>query len=480
MAEPLNLYQGQQISIGGVIRYIATYEDISTLEPVDNNTGLGGVTREGYESMICHNFGYKSRPETSDWLTNSLPLENQKKPGYIVMPKYLQHVNLTIHEDMSLMDVLESLYLWGRGPIETGLLIDVNSSWLYPSEDEIRYCLQNKIYIKRTCVLTEKCHWAKTNILTRRLHNLCPHIDPDYFSNCITNFNEYATMIPVKDPESVFVCGIVNPDLLLSIIRSSEKEAAAIVNEQYGGYVSLRPDYDTAIEFYKIIGAKLERLSKIFKEHNARGILMMSYQEVLKTHKDNDIAINISIDKPDPETDRLTQLESVEDKRKYVEGVELNETNLGFLYRYFDQTSIPESLTKITQAKSGDTIITVTNPQLGKFLQRVYCIMESISTNRNYWLDDEAKWIFSKPFYASPNRFALFNPKIGLFLIAYPDMTYSLEEIPDAIRIYKYKYDEDVLLIQDEMGDRESPKVPNTELNPEDTVRFAQPQEVAS
>ena len=474
MADALDLYNAQQINIGGVDRYIATYDDIIRLEPTDMNTGLGGVSKEGYMSMVCYNLGFKARPVTDEWLTKSLPIENENKTESISLPQYLKNRDLIIRDDMSLADVLHALYLWGRGPIETGLLVDTSQSWQYPSEDEIKYCLQNKIFIKRSCVLTEKCHWANTNILTRRLHNLCPHIDADYFSNCIVNFNEYAAMIPLKDPVSVFVCGIVNPDLLLSMIRSSEMEGAAVVNEKYHGYISLRPDYETAIEFYKIFTTKLEKLSSIFKEHGARGIVMMSYRQILNTFKDNSLAITISSTKPDTDTDRLAQLDTIDEKRQYVDNVELNDTNLGFLYRYLDQDSLPPELTKVTQRMlDGVNMVTINNPELGKFLKRVYCIFESISTNRNYWLDDSVKWIFSKPMYASPNRFGLYNRKLDLFLLAYPDLTYSLEEPLTAIKIYKDKYDEEIILNPDEIGDaRETPRMPNVSLSPGPDPRF--------
>lgn len=461
--EILDLFNTQKIRIGGKEVEIATMFNIGQLEPQDPQTGLGGIDVNRYMSLICHNFGYNKRPNTDDWMRNGETLENVEKANPII-DFSLQHPQLRIDPDeMSLYDILLSIYYWGRGQVEQGYLLDMSKSFLLPQNQELVYNMRNGIEIKRTCVITDKQHWCVSDIMTRRLHNLCPHIDKDYFFNCIRSFAAYAKMIPVRHPIAFFVCGIVNPTYILSMIRQCEMKAADRINQNYLNYASLRPDRETAIEFTVLFSKELVKLHNMFKEHGASAFVNLMAIESVKDYNQE-----ISINKDnlrDISNDRLEQLGTVEEKISYVENTQLDETNLGFIFRFLDRESIPEYLTKTEVVNKDGNYTTTYTKDYYTTLKRIYCIFQSCQENRIHWLDSENKWIISKPFYFGPNRFALYNQHFNMYLLAYPDIKYEFKQGLEAINTYRDRYGENIRQDPEELGDAlEAKAVPNTVL----------------
>lgn len=458
----MTMYDSQVINIGGEIRFIANYSAIKEYEDITNNS----FTIENYLSIIMSNFGYNNMPNI-EWLQTGShePIENAQKTNSLQLPKDLDQRNLLIRDDMTLFDVLCCVYYWGRGNIETGFRVDPSSSWRWPDNNTIKHAIENNLKIGRACAYTDRLYWPVTDILSRRLMNLCPNIDNDYYENCITRFNQYTMMMPLEDPRTLFIASICNPDLVLSIIRKSEKQAAKKINDKFK-YPTLRPDYDTAIEFYVIINQELQKLSAAYKQYGATAFTKSAKTEILKNFDNKDKEIDISSTTIDTSTDRLAQLDTIEEKRQYVENTELNDKNKAFIFKYLDKRSLPEYLTDVKQKKVDEnTIATEYNPQYIKLLKRIYCIFESIANNHNYWLNDDTKWIFSKPCYISANIFGLYNKGNGLFLLAYADLTYSLEEPQTVIKIYRNKYDQKILFVPDEMqGSFDAKATPNVEI----------------
>ena len=449
--EILDLFNTQKISIGGTTIEIATMYDINNLEPQDPQTGLGGIDINRYMSLICHNLGYNKRPTTDEWLRNGDTIENIEKTNPIIdFP--LRHSQIRINpKEMSLYDILISIYYWGRGKVEQGYLLDISKSFLLPQEQELVYNMKNGIEIKRTCVITDKQHWCISDIITRRLHNLCPHIDKDYFFNCIRNFNAYSKMIPVRHPIAFFTCGLINPTYILSMIRQCEMKAADRINQNYMNYASLRPDRETAVEFTVLLSIEIAKLHNMFKEHGAAAFVNLMSTETIKDYT-TEISINAD-NVRDVSHDRIEQLNTIEEKISYVENTQLDETNLGFIFRFLDKESIPEYLTK-TEVLNKDGIYTTTYVKdYYTILKRIYCIFQSCQENRVHWLDSENKWIISKPFYFGPNKFALYNKYFNMYLLAYPDIKYEFKQGLEAVNTYRDRYGEAVRQDPEELGD---------------------------
>ena len=232
----LDLYTRENIIIGGVRRGIATYYDLKKLVPVDSKTGYGGLSTNQYISLLFNNLGYNKRPKDLTWLENEVPVENVPKTDPLV-EVYSPYTVLKVEPTgMKLSELFACIHNWSRIQNEEGYCIDPQESYKLPPNNEILYDIEHQIMIKKTLKIAEqKYHWNLADFLTRRLHNLCPHINKEYFYRSMGDFDKYIDFMEIKHPISIFVCSIVNPNIIMTIIRESEIKAAKITAKRYHG-----------------------------------------------------------------------------------------------------------------------------------------------------------------------------------------------------------------------------------------------------
>jgi len=450
----IDLEDVQQINIGGYKRKIASFNDIARREPPDLKIGGEYFKPNNYLSILMNNFGYNKRPADMSWLDEGIPIENVEKT--VPIDYSPTRTMLTInHEKMSLYDLLTVIYYWGRGGrIEYGYILDEEKSFKTPPKNEMLYCLQNGIEFKLSAAVSvEKVHWCISDILTRRLHNICPHINKEYHENCIRNFRGYAKKIWVYNPVPIFVSAMVDPTILMTIIRNCEIEAAKIVNERYGNYKALRPDYETAQEFVRLFYEKLNHLQAIYKKYGSKGFVNMVREEYIDDCTSN-IIMNSSIPMNPDREDRIGELKTVEEKRKFIDDIIVDADLVKNIAKYLDFESLPEYVTKRKQVRDelGNTV-TEFGEGYFKTMRRLGSIFEQMSIYYPTKLDGTNKWIMSKPFFRDGDAFALYNQTFKEFLLAFPDVTWKICNSREAIKSYKDRYGVDVLLDAEELGD---------------------------
>ena len=439
------------IAIGGTRRAVVLYDEIMRMEPYDPKTGIG-INPERYFDILFHNLGYNKKPETYQWLQEYTPIENIPKSIPIDIDNIpLKHPFLIVRDGMSLFDLLQCIAWWGRGYTEFGYIIDMKKSFKLPALDKLRHELENGYNVKRSCVLADKQYWSSSNILMRRLHNLCGHINPQYFCNCIRDFDTYAALIKVKHATAVFVSAIMNPDLLMTVIRTSEMKAAKHMNSKYGNYTALREDENVAIEFKSIFDEQVEKIHNVFVKHGAKGFIDYVVEEVKNPAKHTVVYLEPTAELvPDP----LAELHTVEDKQKYVDSIELDSQNLADIFTYLDESSIPEHLTQLCRFRdNNNNIITQYVDDYYALLRRVYCLFEQFKSHHPHYLDPKNKWNISKSFYYAPNKFALYSKLHAVYIIAYPDITYEVADPNGAVKIYQKRYGDVILLDAEELGE---------------------------
>lgn len=456
----LDLQQTQKINIGGVVREVATYKDIVAQVPKDVKTGYGGLDKNQYLAILCNNLGFNKRPESLDWLDQNPennPIENIAKTVPIdqnlISFVLQQNQSLAIQKDMSLFHLLMCIYYWVRGDIEAGYVIDSKKCWILPPRNEVLYKYKNNIEIKRSFeVRTDhKEFWCVADIFSRRFHNLCKHVNKDYFDNCIRQFDKYTMMIPIKDPVSVFVSAIMNPDLLMSIIRECEMKAAAKVNKQFNNCPALRPDYNTAQEFRNLLYEQFEYISNLYKEYGASAFLNLKQKVIPDIQK----RITMNSNLVDEHKDVLAQFSTVKEKIDYVKALDITPERKNFIFNYVEKNSIPGSLfdMEVHRDINGNTIITY-NQEYDELLKRLYCVFDiSRTLNRQEVIDVDSRWIFSKNFYGNANRFALYNQSSGVYLVLHPDITSEIMSRDAIVSYYLEKYGENRYHDSNELGD---------------------------
>lgn len=449
----IDLEDIQMINIGGVTRHIASFNDIARREPTDVRIGGQYFTPNNYLSILMNNFGYNKRPENMDWMNEGVPIENVPKTVPLDYSPTRNALAIK-HDRMLLFDLLTVIYFWGRGRIEYGYILDEDNSFKFPPKNEMLYCLQNNIEIKLSAAIsTEKVHWCISDILTRRLHNICPHINKEYHFNCIRNFKGYAKQIWIDNPTPVFISAMIDPTILMTIIRNSEIEACKIVNERYGQYKAMRPDVEVAAEFSNILTEKLNHLKAIYKKYGASGFVSMVREEYVIDTNQNIImnsAMALNVDK----YDRIGELKTVEEKRKFIDDIEVDSNLIKNISKYLDFESLPDYVTKRKQVRDelGNTITEYTDVYYST-MRRLGSVFEQMSVYYPSKVDSASKWIMSKPFFINGDAFGLYNQTFKEFLLAFPDVTWKICDSREAIKTYKDRYGMDVLLDADELGD---------------------------
>ena len=472
-----SLQNSQLICLGGVNRGIVSLSELCRDENGNDANGEfpGIKSREQYASMLFSNLGFKGYPRTFEWLDDKAPIENQKitEPHIYPITDNLLQVN---PEGTSLWNLLVIICNWGRGIYERGSILDVEESFQLPPLEEIKYDIQNGIAMYRTAEVFEVPRvWSTSDIITRRAHNICPKINKNYFCNCIRAFEFYARQIIVKNPCIIFSLGIMNPDVLMSTIRSAEMEAADVVNKRYAGYSAVRPDFDTAKEFIPILESKFERFVNIFKVHGYQGF---ADAYVLDKNKDgkryesalsNDMRIILKPTEPINENDGFSHL-SLEEKKKAINDVEVDENVKGFILKYMEAKTISDYVVEngdIQLGRTGDGRIIIANKQEHiALMKRLYILLRQAEVYLPEALSRAStKWIVSTPFYINPDSFGIYNQSLNLYILALPEVTSIVVDPQDAVKAYKAQYSKDVLLSPEELGNSyETPECKDTVL----------------
>ena len=409
-----------------------------------------------------------------DWLDGELTVENIPKPYPLKLPVTFHP--LYIKQDrMNLFDLLNVASYWMRGEMECGYIIDEENGLKYPSIDEMEYSIQHGETIKLTKDISQtKLYWHKGNILLRRLHNICFHIDKEYFYNCIKDYQRYFRLIMIEYPVDVFISLIIDPDIFMTILKNSEIEAAKEINKKVGGIRALRPENETAIVLYDILGKKVEHLHKIYQKYGPTGFINM-VRERTTTFGQPGVVIN-EFDKNYPHKDDvLASIGTIEEKLKYINNIPIQKSEyMSFVAKYLDMDYLPEQLKETAQYK--DTQGNITEVRANIYydtLKRVYTIFKQLEMYYPHCLESSNKWIISHPFYRNNKSFALYNKKANVFLVAFPDVTIKILDSVGALQAYAVSYGEDILLDGEEMSEVESKKAPCkifADLIPENTI----------
>ena len=179
----INLLE-QRIRIGNIPIQIADFASIQYLIPKNPEMNQKELTPYEYVSLFMNNLGYNRTPSDITPFFHGVTIENILKDQPLT---YIPNEGITFNQEhTSLAVLIACIFNWGRSVMESGYVIDEEKSNALPDMEEVKYNIINHIDIKRKIVLRdEKVFWPITDLHTRRLHNICPHINPEYSVNSI-------------------------------------------------------------------------------------------------------------------------------------------------------------------------------------------------------------------------------------------------------------------------------------------------------
>ena len=432
----------QTIIIGGVKRNIISYDRMMYYESGNIVNGIEPLAEIQYLSLLFGNIGYTKTIDHIG-LLDETPVELlDKTEVFDYIPTRNQ---LRITENMSLTHLLRVIMNWARGNTEKGKLIDKKKSFKLPNEEEIKYDITNHINIKKTCVLSEDIsYWNTSNILVRRIHNMNPKIDEEYFQNHMSDFEINAGNMIVNYPHMWFVASIINPDILLSTIRNAEKEASMYADtiKRNGIEIpSLKNNLDVINRFKGIFKRKEVLTYKLYKIYGPNMFTLFNKQVDTNT-LDVIPAVQFRLGEQKTITELIGEINKADLTGKIREIIidHVDKNSLDFLDNYDEDIEI---LT----------------------LKRIYYTILQLNTYCPEVLDRQTKMVLSKPFFLDGGCFGLYSRFKNVFYLTSYNLEIHVCNPEEAIEYYKKTFGKTIYLDPGDIADTYmSPKCPECDF----------------
>ena len=427
-----------KIKLFGLEREILSYDEALEMEPGDININVNPLSEQEYLSILFNNMGYPKHPKNLQALENPietiLDLEDNKLP--------VTRNKLVIKKTMLLFDLLEVIKNWIKTDNERGHILDPKNSLQLPSDEEINFNINNNLNIKRQYSFKEKLYyWSKSDFIWRRWYNLSPLLDNVYFEAAISDFYEASKYVYIKNGYIVFLSYLIDPDIFLSIVRNSEKEAYNNLKQVYSPAIMIHKDhYNTLLsEFQGILNRKIGYMKSLYEKEGINAFIINKPEEEINIILNNNITpYNYEVIKNIKIQIRETILDG--DHKSYIE-------------QYVDSNSLNE-----LDNLDNELLRQYTYKKLYWFLMQIKSVFPEL-LNRHY------KFIFSKPYFISDQVFGLYLPKEKNLFVTDENLNLLIMNLQEAKLFFKKYYNIDIILDSDEMKDSlESPIIEEKDL----------------
>ena len=432
------------MNIGGKDIKITSYDKMLQMEQGDCTRDH--LTQLQYMASLFRNLGYDKIDKNLNWLNLRTPFEKVNKS--IDGEKYLPvtYHNLFIMGPMSLMDLIDMIYIWGRGKAESGNILDYIHSYILPDEDTICFSLENNIKISRTKVVKNKVdRWLSTNIEFRRMYNLA--INDDYFENSFINYTKFFKMAFIEDPIPLFAAGIIEPDFISDLIRRSEIEAAKKANKLFAS-PALRTD-ESMFDYFIEIFTRYQRI--ISDNYYKKGAYYFTGAEIIRDEKKSE---TIYITTPRNKIEFINSRDAVERVRFDL----VNEKEWDLMkYYYLNDVEVTgevkQTIFKYVDKKNIQNLPLNSEDDKNILFKNLFYVVDLLSKSYPESLDFKDKMVLSKGFFVSPDIFGLYNKSTKKFILVMKNLSILITGIKDAVDYYASLYNKDVFLDEKEIGD---------------------------
>lgn len=435
------------IHLDNVEGCIASYDYMLIHEPGNFEMGVQPLTPFQYLSVLFNNLGYDRCPSDFLWMERGLNVEDITKSEVLDYP--ITFNTIMLRGNCSLFDLMMVVRNWIRGGIERGRLLDPHKSFRLPSKNEIQYNMQNRIRIQRSaCVRPKMDAWDRADIMWRRLFNLVPSKDPEYFEFSLAQFEKWSRCVKVIDPYSAFAAAIVDPDLLFSAIKQAEKEAVHAIWNASDKRVPLplMDEYPMAQEFANTLHKQLSHLSNIYRNRGASGFVRQKcfIQKRLAAVGQPTVGSQIQLYQPFVYGQEPTQGDQylLSTIFQQIAATPLDGEHKGMVMSYVEPNSL-----RFIDSMGEDSMVRIAT------YKRLYYTLDQLKKSNPELLNPKDRFIMSESFYIDPDRFGLYSKSRNKFYIAGLDLVVREMSPQEALEYYGVYLGKNVLLDPNELGD---------------------------
>lgn len=434
------------ILIGGAKRCIVSWERLAFDERACK-AGRGVykdvLTQLQYNSILFGNLGYKKCPKDLSWIEMGIPVEDVNKTEDLDTNNITTRA-LFIRDECTLGKILEISANFIKGGVERGNIINPESLSQKDSKD-IQFNMDHNLEVGRNfTIMSKMVYWDKNNLFIRRLFNITPNIDKEYFKAALSKFADVIRYVKLENPYIIFTAMIIDPDIVLNLIREAEIEATNVVCQRFNTNRENIEELKIEVEFIKIITLKLRRLYNIYNRYGIAGF---------NTHRENnDVLGNVEyhiLPQPFVNTNTLinnARRDTIQYWSQEVLAQPLSGRQKDRVYANVDR----ESCMFLEEFK--------TNPDYESIYKNLYLVLDLIDESNPELLVRSNKLVFSRSFYVNPEIFALYDREAKEYfairiLINPLRVEYANIKLFDMVKYYKDRYGLDTSIDQNEVGD---------------------------
>ena len=451
----------EKIILGGVETEIRSFESAMKI----CNSYRKSLRTGDYISALYNNLGFTLRPKNFDFIDKLTPIEEVKFEEFICFKPIIPGVFLTKYT--SLDNLLNVILFWCKGKPHSGLLLNPGNTYKEAvTERELEWAKENNFDVKRPAIVSEKSEqWLGSDIRTSRLYNLNPNINEEYFNKNIRDFDSLARRVNVKEADILFMMAVIEPDSIMSLLRRVEMEAIDKVlwNKCDGYAMNITPNI-VINEYEKILYGYILELDVLLKNKGTKAIAELARSVNHTKNISKELAKNLYSGYVPPKTaeevnrykeengfiDTFSMLETVKEKREYIERMDLNNTerNIGAIVsKHVDVSNLSKMLRKYTQIDPNIYIDTMKN---------LYILISQINLYiPQYITGITEKLVISKNLFLDKNNFGLFNKNFDNFVFIDSDYNIIMCDIDKIGGFIKDKYGKDVRLVpKEDMGNK--------------------------
>jgi hypothetical protein len=257
--------------------------------------------------------------------------------------------------------------------------------------------------------------------------------------------------VNIFDPSAVFVSALMDPDILMSAIRSAEKEAAHIVfNENPNIPVAMIDINKVTKEFDRIIQIKIKQISDIYKARGAAGFIDQQKESCRNQPHVIPSELKRLVPYPDAATLNLIQI-----VYNHMLNTSLDGDHLSYVRAHVE----PGTLKFIDNLGEESDIRKLTYKRL------YYTIHEQLEREDPEAVSSKDKFILSEGFYINPQCFALYKKTTNKFYICDMYLNCIKSSPQQTVAYYNDYFGRQVLLNENEVGDQlEAERCPEIDL----------------
>ena len=436
-----------KIIINGIERYISSYEELLFKEPGSISLGSGPLTTFQYLSCLFNNLGYDKCPKDFLWLENNIDIELVEKTEVLDYP--ITKNPLMIFKDCDLFTLLLCIRNWIKSNIERGHMLDPKKSFNLPSIQDIQFYQQNRVKLMRTAVLCQKIQsWNKADIICRRLYNLNPNLDSEYFEYHIPNFDLWSKYIRIENARPLFISVLIDPDILLSAIKQSEIEATSRIYSKSNKPIILLNERELVAEFYNIFSKKVQQITNIYRNKGIKGFLVDQYK-IVKKEPYNIMETNVNLIAPIYMGQNKQVDQSIFGEIFYqIASIPITGDTIAYIMKYIDSNSM-----KFIERMDQYDIQRIAT------YKRLYYTIEQLKRSNPELLNPKDRFILSEVFYIDSDTFGLYSRKLNKYYIVSRDLILREMDAKEAVDYYQKFLGKSVELDPSEIGNALEPEI---------------------